>query len=128
MNLRKLIFLGNVMLITLKNKIMNKLYILISFRIILLFTTAIIMSFIPDYLPEIFDVKCDGTSPVTYYGSTYYQCSETWGDCSSRLQHPAQYHWGYRHFLFCFMGICLFILQVVEIINKLNKDSNETNI
>ena len=100
---------------------MNKLYILISFRIILLFTTAILMSFIPDYLPEIFDVKCEGTSQLTYHGITYHQCSESLGDCSTRLSHKPKYHWGYRHLLFCFMGICLFILQACEIIYEFNK-------
>lgn len=102
---------------------MNKLYILISFRIILLFTTAILMSFIPDYLPEIFDVKCGGSQQTFNLGSYRYQCSGIMTD-SDMIPHKPQYHWGYRHFLFCLMGICLFILQAGEIIIKLNENTN----
>lgn len=70
-------------------------------------------------------VKCEGTEPS---GHTYYRCSELFEITPSNiLPHKPQYHWGYRHFLFMVMGLCLFVLQVVEIINLINKYHNVDN-
>lgn len=91
---------------------MKKIQI-ISLRVILLFTVAMFVSFIPDYLHDFFgDWTCKGCEFVQdkVFGS-YIGCH--YGDVHV---HDATLHWGYRHWLFFLMGIILFIIQVVDLI------------
>lgn len=79
---------------------MKKIQI-ISLRVILLFTVAMFVSFIPDYLHDFFgDWTCKGCN----YGEP------------GRYVHDPSLHWGYRHWLFLSMGIILFIIQAVDLI------------
>ena len=86
----------------------------ISIRIVLLFVTAMLFSFIPELIPKFFgDTICiDGT--------------DTWNRMCSQGYKEVRHvkgtiHWGYRHWLFLAMGIALFIVQVIDIINYADK-------
>lgn len=72
----------------------------LSIKIIILFITMIFLSFIPEYLHDFFGDwqcigKCDYSTPGLYHSNTL--------------------HWGYRHWLWCFMCIILFIIQFISI-------------
>lgn len=103
---------------------MRKIQI-ISLRIILLFTTAMFVSFIPDYLHKFFgDWECIGSIPWKYqpddehnYSHIIYKGCMYGGD-----HHLKTIHWGYRHWLFFAMGVILFIIQSIDIINYSDKD------
>jgi hypothetical protein len=99
---------------------MNGKTTIISLRIIVMFTTGIMMSFLPDLIPDFFgDWVCKGSVWVEGVGDhfgSYSGC--TYGDTG---RHEATTHWGYRHWLYFFMGFSLFIVQVVDLINSINK-------
>lgn len=85
---------------------MNKKITIISLRIMIIFTVAILMSFLPELIPDFFgDVICN---KVHTYGGNVCQ-----GDTT---------HWGYRHWLYFFMGFSLFIVQVVSLIFYINEE------
>ena len=87
---------------------MKKIQI-ISLRVIALFIVAIFISFIPEYLPDFFgDWVCKGREFVI---NGYFGC-----DYKYNLHNPEN-HWGYRHWLFFTMGLVLFTIQTVGIIN-----------
>jgi hypothetical protein len=101
---------------------MKKIQI-ISLRVIALFTVAIFVSFIPEYLHDFFgDWICKGRQyvPSTKEGflGSYIGCDYQSGGGS----HNPQTHWGYRHCLFCMMGIILFSIQSVNIINYIDEN------
>lgn len=78
---------------------------IISLRVIALFVIAMLVSFIPELIPDFFgDWNCNGCT----YGGDY-------------RNHMPQTHWGYRHWLFFTMGVSLFIIQIVDIINYIDK-------
>lgn len=100
---------------------MKYIYV-INLKIILAFSILILLSFIPEYFPEFFgDWTCQGTELLkennkneiiyTYVGCHY----------EGTLVHNPKTHWGYRHWLFSIMGLTLFILQIVNIVNYSNK-------
>lgn len=85
----------------------------IIIRIITFFTIAIIMSFVAEYFREFLgDWECLGTrspqNPCLYFA----------GDA-----HGAQWHWGYRHWLFFIMGFLIFITQVISVITLTDKEA-----
>jgi hypothetical protein len=90
----------------------NNFWILLSLQIMAVFITAMIVSFIPEKFNTFFgDWICDIRE--FHYG-------DKWAS--------AHTHWGYRHFLFFFMGSALFIVQVATIITFINKATkNSTN-
>lgn len=99
----------------------------ISFRVIALFVTAMLVSFVPDWLHEFFgDNLCttgnigeSSLKETSSWGSTHY-CE--WGWTRGSYPHTAGiYHWGYRHWLFLVMCIILFIIQVIDIIQTFDK-------
>lgn len=104
---------------------MEKIQI-ISFRVIALFIIAMLISFIPDYLHNFFgDWICKGAK----YGNVIAETDASWShyeligcDYCSRVHNPVL-HWGYRHWLFFIMGVILFIIQLVDIINYTFKES-----
>lgn len=80
--------------------------IYVSLRIIALFSIAILMSFLPDYYPLFFgDYSCNIINLSHGFNGREYDIHS---------------HWGYRHYLYFYMGVCLFILQVVDIINYIS--------
>lgn len=93
----------------------------LSLRIILIFVTAILASFIPDNFPSFFgDWHCvTGSGLYIYKGSTNIEGHFQY--CSLYGSHLPTWHFGYRHYLWCIMGIVLFIIQIVYLINKNDK-------
>jgi hypothetical protein len=82
---------------------------IISIRIVALFSSAILMSLIPEQFPNFFgDWTCNASEKLLCYKG-----------CMGDLGHsiPTS-HWGYRHFLFFAMGLVLFIVQIFSIFNK----------
>ena len=73
----------------------------ISIKIIVLFTIAIFSTFIGEYLSSFFgDYYC---TLHHVYGGEWHKEPKT--------------HWGYRHWLYMFMCITLFIIQAINIID-----------
>jgi hypothetical protein len=86
----------------------------LSIRVMAMFSIAILISFIPEYFRDFFgDWKCAGSG--NYILGTY-----RYEGCNSGLKgiHEATWHWGYRHFLFFVMGVVLFIIQMIDALNK----------
>ena len=100
---------------------MKKIQI-ISLRVIALFTVAIFISFIPEYLPDFFgDWVCKGREYIPsikegFIGS-YVGC-----DYAADGSHNPENHWGYRHWLFFLMGLVLFTIQTWSIISYAEKN------
>jgi hypothetical protein len=85
---------------------------IISIRIVALFSSAILISFIPEQIPDFFgDWTCKATSQLPCHNADPYME----GHISPIL------HWGYRHYLFFIMGVVLFIIQAVSVINYSEK-------
>lgn len=96
----------------------------VSLRIIALFTIAICLSFIPELLHNFFgDWWCEGSGARTLVAQTQttYEHYEYAGCKYETSQHIAQWHWGYRHWLWLCMGISLVIVQIVNIIQVINE-------
>jgi len=73
-------------------------------RIIGLFLTVMLLSFIPEEFRNFFgDEYCK--IPHHEYAGNYHDYPE--------------WHWGYRHFIWLGMGICLFIYNAVLIISDI---------
>lgn len=91
---------------------------IISLKVILLFTIAILSTFIGDYLHDFFgDWKCSGSGQRLKDSFRIYQrCNY-----ADHGFHGAMWHWGYRHWLYLCMCITLFILQAIDIINYSDK-------
>lgn len=93
----------------------------ISVRVVILFTIAILVSFIPEQFPKFFgDYICDGVAVNHVTG------------LKEKFLHKGYYHtnielhFGYRHWLFLIMGIVLFVIQSIKIIELIpNKDGNK---
>lgn len=77
----------------------------IMLRIVLLFVTVMLMSFIPENFRDLFgDVYCK--IPHHLYAGDWHD-------------YPV-WHWGFRHFAWCGMGITLFIYNAVLLIRDLD--------
>lgn len=91
----------------------------ISIKIILLFVTAIAVSFLTDHLHTFLgDWFCIGKywNPNQGLYGDYVGCQ--YGGSGN---HTNTWHWGYRHWLVFLMGLCLAIVQIVDIINTTDK-------
>lgn len=91
-------------------------YLRISINLIIVFLTVMIMSFLPDYLHEVFgDNFCVGNVE----GKDY--CEYGW----SKYQNPHknEWHWGYRHWLWVILGALLFLVQGARIMNIIFNES-----
>jgi hypothetical protein len=90
----------------------------ISLRVIAVFGVAMLVSLIPDYAHDFFgDWKCQGR--------WWEEAKRSYIGCDYGLEphvHNPYLHWGYRHWLFLFMGLCLFALQVSDIIKIMDKE------
>lgn len=83
-------------------------YTKVSINIVLIFTTIMLASIIPDMFPQIFgDWLCKG---CTYREADYAH------------YHLPTWHCGYRHWIWCAMGLSLFVVQVVRMIYIVDKD------
>ena len=75
-------------------------------RIVILFVTVMLMSFIPENFREAFgDEYCKIQHHI--YGGNFHDYPE--------------WHWGFRHFAWCGMGITLFIYNAVLLIGEIEK-------
>lgn len=87
----------------------------ISLRVIAIFAVAIFLTFVPEYNRAFFgDWQCFGTVQVGYMVDAVSSGCNDYGTHNS-----GTFHWGYRHWLFFFMGLTLAIIQVADIINLL---------
>jgi len=102
----------------------NKLYFKIATIIVWTFAAVIAMSFVGDYCRDFFgDWKCEGavrvqTSP-DHYWTELKGCH--YADCGV---HDPTWHWGYRHWMFFACGFFLFILNIVRVINIIDKTTD----
>lgn len=63
------------------------------------------MSFVPEHFRDFFgDWYCDNSKNFCQYGL--------------EVRHASTWHWGFRHFVWCAMGLTLFIYNVVIIIDE----------
>ncbi len=75
---------------------------------------AIFSSFIPDTFPEFFgDVECEGNRYLPYEG--FIGCQLHFFGDNGLESHGPNTHWGARHYLWMWMGICLAITQAIGI-------------
>jgi hypothetical protein len=88
----------------------NKWYAL-SLRVIGLFVTAMIVSFSPELLRDFF---ADELYKVDSSGYNWHHSlvDDDWS-------------WGYRHYLYFFMCLALFIIQAVRLFKWIEKYSDE---
>ena len=102
-------------------KINTNSHIVIMLRIVAVFLIAMVFTFIPEQNPHFFgDWICQGSH---YENTVLVGCRYEMGDVWA--EHGATVHWGYRHFLWFFMGSTLFIYNIVLVIasiNKINED------
>jgi len=84
-----------------------------------MFGIIILMSFIPDTFPEFFgDWKCNGGNFV-YEGE---HCTLVGCNYAQRGPHSAATHWGFRHWMWFFCGVILFIWNLVDLLpDKMKK-------
>jgi hypothetical protein len=83
-----------------------------SIRVIVIFMVAMVMSVIPEWYPSLFgDWVCIGSGDRIITDSGYYDMG-----CNIGVRHLPETHWGYRHWLWFFMGLVLFIFQVIKIV------------
>lgn len=71
----------------------------LSLRIIALFATAMLVSYSPDYLRDFFEDQHYSTNQ-SQYGRGFFDCS---------------WSWGYRHYLYWWMCVALFVTQAVRL-------------
>lgn len=99
----------------------------LSLRIILIFTAIILLSFIPENFHQFFgDWHCNGgTFTVTVSGGYKDYSGCHYGDDGNYQHHLPQWHWGYRHWMWMFMGICLTITQAASLIKSIDNSEKE---
>lgn len=86
----------------------------ISLKVIMLFTIAILSTFLGDFLHDFLgDWKCSGSGQRVIDTYHYEKCNY-----AEVGFHDAKWHWGYRHWLYFCMCISLFIIQVIDIISN----------
>jgi hypothetical protein len=91
---------------------------IISLKVILLFSIAILSTFVADYLRLFLgDWKCEGSGNSIVGTWRHEKCNYT-------DFHDASWHWGYRHWLYLGMCLSLFVIQVIEIVNYANSKEN----
>lgn len=86
----------------------NKWYGL-SIRVIALFVTAMIVSFSPTFFRSFFDDYLYTPDDSSY----------------SRGFFDKEWHWGYRHYLYFWMCVILFIIQAVRLGMWVDKNAKE---
>lgn len=95
-----------------------KKQMLLQLNIIMLFTTAIIFSIVPQYMRGVFgDEYCLG-HVVNIETHKLEYLPHKWGG----MHMIPTWHWGYGHWLFFLGGLTLFVLQAVYIGKTYLKD------
>ena len=90
----------------------------ITIRVIAVFMTAILTSFIPDTFPEFFgDVKCQG-SVLAFNKDNLLRlegCKLSPTGRTYSHEHAPDTHWGTRHYMWAWMSFCIGLIQFVNI-------------
>lgn len=96
-------------------------HLTIQLRIAALFIISAAFSYVPEQYRALFgDWHCGG--------GYYLYKARMWAGCSyADNDHMATWHWGYRHWLWMLMSLCLFAYNVYLIINKLNSKGGSAN-
>ncbi len=85
---------------------MKNYWTILSLQIAAIFIVAMLASFIPDYLHS-------------FFGDTYHvEVIEDYcrrNGFSNYIKNEPHYHWGYRHFLWCWMGFVIFVVQCIRV-------------
>lgn len=85
----------------------------LSIRVILLFVTAMLISYSPQFLRGFFE-------------DMPYEIDK-WGYQKTRGIIDDHWDWGFRHYLYFYMCLILFGIQAVRIIKWVNKTSDKRN-
>ncbi len=89
------------------NKITLSAWNGLSLRIIALFATAMLVSYSPNLLRDFF---CDELiKPDSGHSFAIFTMDEKW-------------NWGYRHYLYFYMCVALFFVQVARLIKWIDKN------
>lgn len=96
----------------------TKMYFTIAFRLILLFTSAMILTFLTDSIRDFLGDK------IHVCGS---DCATAYSKCkNSSDMFDKSYDWGIRHYWYFWMLVSLFILSaidlVIHIVNLIDKN------
>jgi len=86
-------------------------WIQLSLQFAYIFTVAILVSFIPDYLH-------------TFFGDEWCTFNNCFRSDSTPHKYP-EWHYGYRHWLWILMGIVLFFIQLARIIHFISRTEFE---
>jgi len=87
-------------------------------RIAMAFFIVMAFSFIPENFPDWFgDWKCEGGR---YAGHGNYE-----GCWYTGTSHGPSTHWGFRHWMWWLLGICLFLYNISLIVASINKYQKE---
>jgi len=92
---------------------------IIMARIVAIFAITMALSFVPDSFHEFFgDWRCNGTEVVRDANGEFVYYT---GCHENGSEHNSQWHWGFRHCLWMFMGLSLFIYNSILIAISINK-------
>jgi hypothetical protein len=88
----------------------------IQLKIITIFAIVFLTSFIPEQFPKVFgDYVCDGkTAKWNAYGNMVVE-----GTCNFDYDHYPKLHWGWRHWVWLFCGVVLFIYNFCLVISNI---------
>lgn len=92
-------------------KIKLNLWYGLSLRVIALFLTAMIVSFSPELFRD-------------FFGDEMY-IPDRYGYISSHDFIDDKWNWGYRHYLYFIMCLCLFIIQAVRLFMWIDDNKND---
>lgn len=93
----------------------RNIYLYVTTQVALTAIAIMALSFVPDLLRDFFgDWHCEG-SKYDVKISQHIGCQ--YGDFS----HGPTWHWGFRHWVWTFMCIVLFIVNTIRIINTSEK-------
>jgi len=82
----------------------TRTFLQIAFRIVALFTIAMLLTFIPEYLRDFF-----GDKPFVPYIGPYGNRIMESGDIDT------EWAWGARHYWYFFMMLLLFLLSAINV-------------
>ena len=85
----------------------------IAIQIVFTFSTGILSTYVPELFRDFFgDWMCQGnfnwknTTECNYLNTSI---------------HDPQWHWGWRHWLWAMMGLCIFVLQFFNVIRIIDE-------
>ncbi len=100
----------------------DSFYFKLSVQIVFIFATIIAVSFVADQLHDFLgDTYCKGRLKTVVCGEQRSEtimigCYEVSLEEGLYDGHNPKWHWGYRHFVWMWGVLCLFIVQVVRVV------------